>query len=170
MLKERGAKWKNRRKYSKKGLSVMAGLIPFNKNKISLGKTGFQDFYNMLDDFFKDTWPPQRNLLNDTFKIDIQEKETEYSIEAELPGVKKEEITIELKDGRLSILVDREEKIEEEKKNYIHKERHYSSMQRSIYLENAQADDVKAKLDGGVLSITVPKIEKIENKAKIEIE
>lgn len=148
----------------------MAGLIPFNKNKISVGKTGFQDFYNMLDDFFKDAWPSQRNLLNDTFKIDIQEKDKEYSIEAELPGVKKEEIKVELQDGRLSILVEREEKIEEERKNYIHKERHHSSMQRSIYLENAQADGVKAKLDGGVLSITVPKIETVEKKAKIEIE
>jgi len=43
----------------------------------------------MLDDFFNDGFMPSRNLLKDTFKIDIQEKDKEYLVEAELPGIKK---------------------------------------------------------------------------------
>ncbi|KOA18643.1 hypothetical protein CLHOM_29270 [Clostridium homopropionicum DSM 5847] len=70
----------------------MAGLVPFNKKKGDLLNTGFKDFYNMLDDFFTDNWPSRRSLERDTFKVDVQEKDNEYLIEAELPGVKKEEV------------------------------------------------------------------------------
>jgi HSP20 family protein len=124
----------------------------------------------MLDDFFNDTWSPRRSLMYDTFKLDVQENDKEYCIEAELPGVKKEEINLELNEGRLTISINREESIDEEKKNYIHKERRFSSMQRSIYLADAKGDGVKAKLEEGVLNITVPKQEKLDSTVKINIE
>jgi HSP20 family protein len=148
----------------------MAGLVPFNKNRLGLRRSGFEDFYNMLDDFFNDTWSPRRSLMYDTFKLDVQENDKEYCIEAELPGVKKEEINLELNEGRLTISINREESIDEEKKNYIHKERRFSSMQRSIYLADAKGDGVKAKLEEGVLNITVPKQEKLDSTVKINIE
>jgi HSP20 family protein len=110
-------------------------------------------------------------LARDTFKLDVQDKEKEYLIEAELPGVKKEEITLEMHDGQLMIGIQREEKVDEEKKNYIHKERRYCSMNRSVYLADADTENIKAKLDNGVLEITVPKVEKsVSQKNKIEIE
>lgn len=50
----------------------MAGLVPFNRNKLSVRPTGgFEDFYNMLDDFFSDRWFPRRSLAADTFKVDV---------------------------------------------------------------------------------------------------
>ncbi len=148
----------------------MAGLVPFNKNKSSLRPTGFEDFYNMLDDFFGDTWVSRRNLFNDTFKLDVQESDKEYLIEAELPGVKKEEINIDFSEGRLTISVDRAEDIEENKKNYIHKERRYSSMKRSIYLQDAKSEGFKAKLENGVLNVNIPRQDKNQNKYKINID
>ena len=82
----------------------MAGLILFNRKNNSLARTntGFEDFYNMLDDFFNDSWLPGRSLARDTFKIDIEETDSEYRIDAELPGVKKEELElgIEGESGR----------------------------------------------------------------------
>ncbi|MHB1485067.1 MAG: Hsp20/alpha crystallin family protein [Saccharofermentanales bacterium] len=148
----------------------MAGLVPFNRGKSEMKSTGIDDFYSMLDNFFEDTWIPARSLVMDTFKLDVQDKEKEYTIEAELPGVKKDEVKIELMENHLLIDVERSEKVDEEKKNYIHKERRFTSMQRSVYLRDAKADGIKAKLDNGVLMITVPKEEsKITNK-KIEIE
>ena len=102
--------------------------------------------------------------------MDVVDKEKEYVIEAELPGVKKEELSLDIQDGQLRISIEREEKVDEEKKNYIHKERRYSSMSRSVYLGDASADSIKAKLDNGVLTITIPKTEKPEVKSKIEIE
>lgn len=145
----------------------MAGLVPFNRKSSSLMTGGFDDFYNMLDDFFSS---PRRTLAGDTFKVDVQENEKDYLIEAELPGVKKDEIEVSLNEGRLGISIKREENIEEEKKNYIHKERRYSSMSRSVYLKDAGGEGVKAKLDNGVLTIFVPKLEKKETALKVDIE
>ncbi len=147
----------------------MSRLVPFNR--WGLRRNDFEDFYNMLDDFFSDTWWPVRSLARDTFKLDIQENEREYCIEAELPGVTKEEINLQLKDdGRLTIAVEREENIQEDKKNYVHRERRYSSMQRSIYLRDAKTEGVKAKLQDGVLKITVPKQETHNDTFHIEID
>lgn len=148
----------------------MTGLVPFNRKNTGLRSTGFDDFYNMLDDFFSDTWSPRRTFERDTFKINVQQNDTEYLIEAELPGVNKEEIDVDLNDGRLNISVKREEAINEEKKNYIHKESRYCSMSRSVYLADADPKGIKAKLDNGVLNITVPRQEKAAKIEKVQIE
>jgi len=148
----------------------MAGLVPFNRKNTELFNTGFKDFYNMLDDFFADSWPIRRSLAGDTFKLDVRENEKEYIIEAELPGIKKDEINVAINEGRLIISVKREEKLEDEGKNYIHKERRYASMTRNIFLADASDEGIKAKLEEGILNITVPKKEKPDNSVKIEIE
>jgi len=147
----------------------MSGLVPFNKRR-DLLNTNFGDFSNMVDDFFSEGFPFGRNLEKDTFKLDVQEKENEYLVEAELPGVKKEEINLELNQGRLTITVKKEEKVEEEKKNYIHRERRSSSMSRSVYLSDTKTEGVKAALNEGVLTITVPKEPKQNMSNKINID
>jgi len=138
----------------------MAGLVPFNRRVPLTSNAGFDDFYNMLDDFFGDRWQPSRNLQRDTFKLDVKELEKEYQVEVDLPGVKKEEIELKTTEKVLSISVNREESTEEENKYYIHRERRTSSMSRSIRLAEANLNDIKAKLEEGVLTITVPKLEK----------
>ena len=150
----------------------MAGLVPFNRRNNKLAGTSLGDFYGMLDDFFSDDFfMPQRSLARDTFKLDVQDKEKEYLIEAELPGVNKEEVTLEIHDGQLTIGIRRDERVDEENKNYIHRERRYCSMTRSVYLADADKEGIKAKLDNGVLTVSVPKMEKPEGeKNRIEIE
>lgn len=150
----------------------MAGLIPFNRKRSDLMNIGFDDFHNMIDDFFSDNWPFafRRNLFNDTFKIDVQENDKEYIVEAELPGIQKNEINVSLEDNRLKIAVNKLEDKEEKSKNYIHKERRQCVMSRSIYLADSDSHGVKAKLEHGVLTVTVPKIFKPENSVSIEIE
>ncbi len=148
----------------------MSGLVPFNRRNTSIFNSRFEDLYNIMDDFFNYNWSSNRIGGNGSFKIDIQENDKEYIVEAALPGVKKEEIDIQLNDGRLSISVARDENISEEKKNYVYKETKYCSMSRGIYLDEAKSDGVKAKLDNGVLHIIVPKKENTGNTKKIEIE
>ncbi|MDR2648813.1 MAG: Hsp20/alpha crystallin family protein [Clostridiales bacterium] len=126
---------------------------------------GFEDFYNVLDDFFT-----PRSLERSTFKLDVQEDEKQYTIEAEMPGVKKDEISLNLEEGRLNISVKHEENTEDAQKNYLHRERRVSSMSRAIYLADAKADDIKAKLDDGVLTISVLKQDKRISSKSIEIE
>lgn len=148
----------------------MAGLVPFNRRDRDVLSTGFDSFQNMLDDFFADSWPFRRSLLGDTFKLDVQDNKTEYLIEAELPGINKEDINISLNEGRLSISVSKDETVEDNGRNYIHKERRWSSMSRNIMLGDADAAGIKAKLDSGVLAITVPKKAKPDNSVVIDIE
>ncbi len=148
----------------------MAGLVPFNRRNTSIFNTGFEDFYNMLDDFFNDNWSANRLDSKGSFKIDLQEDDKEYIVEARLPGVKKEEINIELNDDKLNISVKRDETINEEKKNYVYKESRYCSMSRSVYLADSKSDGVKAKLDNGILYITIPKQETIDTTKRIKIE
>ena len=147
----------------------MAGLIPFNRRN-ELTRTGYDDFYNMVDDFFSDRWLPGRNLVRDTFKLDVTETPTDYTIEAELPGVQKEEISLNADEKTLCISVNREETVNDDGKNYIHRERRLSSMSRSIRLADANLADVKAKLDNGILVVTVPKEQKAAGAHKIDIE
>lgn len=150
----------------------MAGLIPFNRRNRSLARTdtGFEDFYNMLDSFFSDSWLSDRNLLRDTFKIDIQETDSGYRIEAELPGIKKEEIDLGAEDDTLLISVSREEEVNKDNTNYIHRERRSGSMSRRVRLANAKLDETKAKLEEGILTVTVPKDEKASSSLKIDID
>lgn len=148
----------------------MAGLIPFNRKQNDLMNIGFDDFSNMLDDFFTGSWPIQRSLAGDTFKIDIQDNDTEYTIEAELPGVKKEDVEITLNDGRLNISVKKEEVSENKSKKYIHRERKYAQMSRSILLADADDEGIKAKLEEGILTIQVPKKQHEDTSKRIMIE
>lgn len=149
----------------------MAGLVPFNRRRKDLMSPGFDDFQNMLDDFFAEDWAKPRRLMQDTFKIDVKEDDKEYTVEAELPGVNKEDVNLSIEDGRLCISVNKEEvKEDKDEKNYIHRERRYTSMQRNVFLADAANEGIKAKLNDGVLEITVPKkVEEDKSKA-IEIE
>ena len=152
----------------------MAGLIPFNWRNNNLARTnantGFENFYNMLDDFFGDSSVPSRNLLRDTFKIDIEEAEKEYLISAELPGITKEEIDLGIDGDNLCISVNRTEEVNNNGKNFIHRERRASSMSRRIRLAGANLDGIKAKLEDGVLAVSIPKDEKTDNVRKIKID
>ena len=146
----------------------MADMVPFNgRNR---GLKGSDDFYNMIDNFFSEPWFMGRYGGRDTFKVDIQQKEKEYLVEAELPGVNHDEVKVELNDGNLQIEVKREENVNEENKNYVHRERRFSSMCRSIYLGDAASEGVKAKLEDGILKVTVPRQVKPASTKRIEIE
>ena len=148
----------------------MKGLVPFNRRTTDLLDTNFDDFGNMLDDFFTEKWPFKRSLLGDTFKIDVQEKDNEYIVEAELPGVNKDEVKVEVEEGRLKISVHKEEKTEEKDKNYIHRERRTTSMERNMTLIGAKSEGLNAKLDNGVLKITVPKEPKSKSAVSVKVE
>ena len=134
----------------------MAGLIPLS--------------LNAFDNFFGDRWTQGQNYESDVFKIDVKDMEKDYIIEADLPGVGKEEISLNAENKTLSISLKREEKKSEEKGSFIHRERRMSSMSRGIRLADADLSDVKAKLDNGVLTVTVPKKDKTENIRPIEIQ
>lgn len=148
----------------------MTNLIPIKGKNTNLSTQGFGNIFNMIDDFFTDDFPVRRSLSHDTFKIDVRDEEKNYLIEAELPGVNKEDITLSVDDGILTIAVKHEEQKEEKDKNYIHRERRYSSMERRLMLGDVDGAGITAKLNDGLLEVKIPKKEKQDTSKEIEIE
>lgn len=143
----------------------MFELTPFNNSFTN----DLLTFNNMIDDFFNNRYLSSKNIRNDTFKIDVKESEKEYLVEAELPGIKKDEMKICYEEGRMMIDVKRVVQANEEKENYVHRERRITSMQRSIYLGDINVGAIEAKLEDGILKIKAPKKEKIDNRLQIEV-
>jgi HSP20 family protein len=113
-----------------------------------------------------------RPLKAREFPIDIKEREDELIIEAEIPGIKKENIEINLTENSLSIKAEKKEKKEEKEEGYLHRERSYFGFHRVISLPVAVIPEkAKASYQDGILRIVVPKKEKKEVKGvKVKIE
>ncbi len=126
--------------------------------------------FDVLDDMFNDSFFTKRE--SNIMKTDIIEKENSYILKIDLPGYKKEDIKLQLNDGYLTVSASTSSEINEnEKENYIHKERFYGKSSRSFYVGNITQEDINASFKDGILSITFPKedIKDEENKKYIEI-
>ena len=124
---------------------------------------------NLFDDFFTDGFMPipvwngrsplygkhAKNLM----KTDVRETDTGYEVDIDLPGFKKDEISVELRDGYLTISaakgLDKDEKDKQGK--YIRQERYAGACSRSFYVGDAvKKEDIHAKFEDGILHITLP--------------
>ena len=115
------------------------------------------------DDFFGKKNPLYGKHAKNMMKTDVREHDNGYELDIDLPGFKKEEVTVELKDGYLTVSaakgLDKDEK-EEKTGRYIRRERYAGSMSRSFYVgENVTQDEVKAKYENGILKLSIPKKE-----------
>jgi HSP20 family protein len=147
----------------------MRGLIPFGSNRPDYFGTVFDDFYNMLDDFFPESRMIRKNYSG-AFRVDVKDNGNEYLVAADLPGIKRDEIDVSVNEGTLSISVNRNEEKEDKNERYIHRERRCSSMTRSVYLGDIDQVGITAKLEDGVLQIAVPKKEIKSNTFKVDIQ
>ena len=123
---------------------------------------------NMFDDFFSDPFgmmgPQTRDALygkhaKNLMKTDIRETDTSYELDIDLPGFKKDEVSIDLKDGYLTISAAKglDKDAEDKKGKYIRQERYAGSCSRSFYVGDVKPEDIKAKYESGVLTVLVPK-------------
>ena len=107
-------------------------------------------------------------------KTDVKEVENGYEVDIDLPGFKKDEITLELKDGYLTISAQKAiEKDNEKHGRMLRQERYAGMMQRSFYVgEHITEEDVKASYESGVLHLVIPKKDapKMPEKKVIQIE
>lgn len=127
--------------------------------------TFFTDFFNK--DLFWDRDWMRENLEKTMPAVNVKEKENEYVIELAVPGYKKGDFKLTVDNNYLTISAEtREEKKEEEDKEYTRREFSYSSFNRSFNLpENTNADKIQAKYDNGILNLHIPK-KAIEPKQK----
>jgi HSP20 family molecular chaperone IbpA len=136
----------------------------------------FYDDFDLFDDAFRGPWFDNRDFKNMEKKLygrkagnimstDIKETEDGYEMVVDLPGFKKEDVTVELENGYLTItaakgLEKNESDSEEAKKEgkYIRKERYSGEMKRSFYVgEDLKQEDIRAKFQHGLLALDIPK-------------
>lgn len=139
---------------------------------------------NMFDDFFSDPFgmmvPQTRDALygkhaKNLMKTDIRETDTSYELDIDLPGFSKDEITVQLENGYLSISAAKGLDKDQENKDgkYIRRERYAGSMSRTFYVgDQLTEQDIQAKFENGILQLTVPKKEakQVEGHKYIAIE
>ena len=125
------------------------------------GENLFDDFFR-FPDFSRDV---EKKLYGkhaaQIMKTDVHEHEDHYEMHIDLPGFKKEEITLSLENGYLTVAAAKGLDLDKEQKGkVIRKERYAGAMQRSFYIgEGITEEDIKAKYEHGVLSLTIPKKE-----------
>lgn len=122
---------------------------------------------NLFDDFFDDSFgmmnarsPLYGKHARNLMKTDIRETDTNYELAIDLPGFKKDEIHIELKNGYLTISaakgVDKDE--QDKAGKYIRQERYAGACSRSFFVgEAVKPEEVSAKYEDGILKLSVPK-------------
>lgn len=128
----------------------MFELIPFERRMASF------DPFRMMADMERSFFQPGVNSVS-TFRTDVRDEGDSFRLDAELPGFRKEDISIDIKDERLTISAQRKLENEEEKPNFIKRERFYGSYKRSFGLDGINTDAIEASYTDGVLSLKLPK-------------
>lgn len=107
-------------------------------------------------DFFR--WPVAAiETANWAPKVDVVTKDNKLVTRIDLPGMKKEDVNVEVSDGALTLSGERKKEVKEEKDNYFREEREYGSFCRRVPLpKGVKLDDIKATFTNGVLEVTVP--------------
>ncbi|CAG8496830.1 7272_t:CDS:2 [Funneliformis caledonium] len=113
----------------------------------------------IFDDFLKE-WPRRANSRVNIWAppMDVHENDKEFTVKAELPGMKKEEINIDVRDNALVISGETKQEQKYKEGNTHVQERRYGSFSRSIALpSNVKPDDITAKFENGLLELSLPK-------------
>lgn len=138
---------------------------------------------NLFDNWFDDDfWPVSRDArkfdeklggVNANFmRTDVKEGDNSYEVAVELPGFSKDNVSVELKDGYLTITAKKDENNDQKDDNgrFIRRERYSGNVSRSFYVgEDLKEDDVHASFKDGVLRLSVPKKDQqqIEDKKHV---
>ena len=142
----------------------MFELTPFGYRRVSA--------YNP----FRELEEMSRSFWNDTeltaFRTDITEKDGKYILEADLPGFKKEDISVDIDKDCLTISAEhKSEENEEDANSYIRRERYYGSYSRCFNVKGIDTEAITAAYNDGVLTLTMPKKEpEIPAARRLEIQ
>jgi HSP20 family protein len=144
----------------------MSGLVRYQSPSLSVS--------SLFDDLFSG-WDPWDKDLPTTLspKVDVVEEKDSYKVTAEIPGMDKKDLKVEIADGILSISGEKkEEKSEKDKDRYYHYERSYGSFKREFRLSDGiDPENVEAKYANGVLELVLKKTEKAKPKqVEVKIE
>ena len=133
----------------------------------------FENFLGRrLRPFWPQRWWPAASMKINTPAVDLYEEKDDIVVKAELPGMEKDNIEVNLSDRRLTIKGEKKQEQEVKKEGYYRSERSYGSFVRTLELpREVQTDKVKAAFKNGTLEIRLPKTEeakKKETKVKVD--
>ena len=129
----------------------MFEIMPYNYRRMA----SYNPFRE-LDEMSRRLWSASEMSA---FRTDITEKDGNYVLEAELPGFKKEDISIDLDKDCLTITASRSSESDEDDKerNFVRRERFYGSYSRSFNVSGIDTDGITAAYNDGILSVSMPK-------------
>ena len=128
---------------------MMFGMIPFDRRDENL----FDLFDNFEKKFFGNT-----TASLPAFRTDIRDQGDKFLLEAELPGFNKEDISLELKEGILTIKAEHKENQDQKDGEYIRRERRYGSFSRTFDVTGIDENGITAAYHNGILELTLPKL------------
>ena len=132
----------------------MFGLVPFvARNELGKEENVFDHLWTVFDE------PFMQGFRTDGFKVDVKDNGESYDLTAELPGLKKENISLTYENNYLTIATKSEQSNDEkdEQGNYVRRERSQSSMSRSFYIDNIDEARATAEYKDGLLLVHMPK-------------
>ncbi|MEN1760966.1 Hsp20/alpha crystallin family protein [Anoxynatronum sibiricum] len=135
-------------------------LVPFQNRRT-------RELDTLFDRFLQDSW--MTPSVGTGIKVDIQEKDDQYLLEAEIPGVEKEQIRVDYDNNYLTIAVEQQEEINEEKGNYICRERRMGRTSRTFHVKDIDPDTINASYENGILKVTLPRTHEAKRRTSIEI-
>ncbi len=145
----------------------MFELIPFDRrgNRVSA-----YDPFRIFDEMERSLWGNTPRQTISAFRTDVIDTGDAFVLDAELPGFKKEDISIDVENDCLTISAERKLNEEEKGKNFIKRERFYGSFSRSFDVSGINVDGIEAAYENGVLKLTMPKkVETVPASRKLEI-
>ncbi len=111
----------------------------------------------LKDPFFRPFFNGSDRMLESSFRVDIRETESAYTIEAEMPGLNEEQIKLEVDNDVLTISADYESENNQEENGMTYSERRSGHMERSFNLDGIEQNDISANYKNGLLYVNLPK-------------
>ena len=154
-------------------------LVPIRRTRdpFALLRQMTSELDRVFDDWPSFGWPSSGRIVGPESaawspKIDVFERDNRLVTRVDLPGLKKEDVMVEVRDGHLTLSGERKRETEEKKDNFYRSEREYGSFYRAVPLpEGVRLEDVKATFSDGVLEVSVPLPVRPEaNVRKVQIE
>lgn len=141
----------------------MSAMIPytFRRNSISSPMSLFDD------DFFRPFFGAP--AVRENFRVSVKDSGDRYELEAELPGVSRDQLSIDVDDGVLTIAAEWKQE-NSSADGYVMNERRYGKMQRSFNIDGVDESAITAAYVDGILKLNLPKKAEVSNSRRIEIQ
>ena len=145
------------------------------ESRIEQGRSAAQKIFDDMINTFRDKQGDFEKAMSDyspssaKMAMDLIETDNDIIVKTDLPGVKKEDIVIDLSEDMLEVMAIFEDESENKGDNFIKKERRYGEAKRSVNITKPiSMDEATAKFENGVLTVTIPKQEKKKHHLKLE--